>query len=125
MLSQTEHNQRLILNPNWQGASQDLADIENDAVMRAQAAERRAAEEERRREDARRRAEDEERERQAGTGTVRGARGRGRGRGIGRGLSGTGYTAGGSRIGTSQTGRGGPVIGRGTGSVRGRARGVR
>ncbi|TVY73532.1 DASH complex subunit duo1, partial [Lachnellula suecica] len=79
ILSQTEHNQRLILNPNWQGASQDISDMENEVVLKAQAAERRAAEEERRREEAKRRAEDEERQRQAGT-SVRGARGtRGRG----------------------------------------------
>jgi len=71
ILSQTEHNQRLILNPNWQGSVQDVADMENDAVMRAQAAERRAAEEERRKEAAKQRAEDEERARQAGT-VVRG-----------------------------------------------------
>lgn len=131
MLSQTEHNQRLILNPNWQGASQDVADMENEMVLKAQAAERRAAEEERRREDARRRAEDEERQRQAGT-AVRGARGtRGRGRGVGRGssISGTGYVAGGvsssTSRGTSQIGRTGTGIGRGLGGTRGRPRGVR
>ncbi|RAL63766.1 hypothetical protein DID88_003411 [Monilinia fructigena] len=73
ILSQTEHNQRLILNPNWRGASQDVADMENEQVLKAQAAERRAAEEERRRETARQRAEDEERQRQAGT-TTRGTR---------------------------------------------------
>lgn len=128
ILSQTEHNQRLILNPNWQGASQDVVDMENEQVLKAQAAERRAAEEERRRDEARRKAEDEERQRQAGT-AVRGARGtRGRGRGLGRsgGVSGTGYVAGGSGIsgrGVPQTtGRGGTGIGRGT---RGRARGIR
>ncbi|KAF8867168.1 hypothetical protein BDZ45DRAFT_700140 [Acephala macrosclerotiorum] len=131
ILSQTEHNQRLILNLNWQGASQDMADMENEMVLKAQAAERRAAEEERRREDARRRAEDDERQRQAGT-TVRGARGtRGRGRGVGRGssISGTGYVASGTGSGTgrgtSQIGRTGSGIGRGLGSTRGRARGVR
>ncbi|KAA8566961.1 hypothetical protein EYC84_010057 [Monilinia fructicola] len=69
ILSQTEHNQRLILNPNWRGASQDVADMENEQVLKAQAAERRAAEEERRRDAARQRAEDEERQRQAGTTT--------------------------------------------------------
>ncbi|CAL3970881.1 hypothetical protein PZA11_007290 [Diplocarpon coronariae] len=126
ILSQTEHNQRLILNPNWQGASQDVADMENEVVMKAQAAERRAAEEERSREDARRRAEDEERQRQAGT-TVRGARGRGRSRGT-RG-SASGYVAGGSLTGStrgsSQLGRGGTGLGRGLGSTRGRARGLR
>ncbi|KAH8598848.1 DASH complex subunit Duo1-domain-containing protein [Bisporella sp. PMI_857] len=131
ILSQTEHNQRLILNPNWQGASQDVADIENDAIMRAQAAERKAAEEERRREEARQRAEEEERQRQA-TGTVRGVRGRGRGRsrgrGVGGGISGTGYVASGPSTGgrgISQTGRSGSGIGRGIGTTRGRARGVR
>lgn len=131
ILSQTEHNQRLILNPNWQGASQDVADMENEQVLKAQAAERRVAEEERRREDARRRAEDEERQRQAGT-TVRGARGsRGRGRGTGRGsissgygMSGSSSLSGGSR-GTLQTGRTGTGIERGAGTTRGRARGVR
>ncbi|KAI9051170.1 hypothetical protein LZ554_005272 [Drepanopeziza brunnea f. sp. 'monogermtubi'] len=125
ILSQTEHNQRLILNPSWQGASQDLADMENDLVLKAQAAERRAAEEERRREEARRRADDEERQRQAGT-AVRGARGRGRGRGT-RGSS--GYGAGGSLSGSSragsQLGRSGTGIGRGVGGTRGRPRGVR
>jgi hypothetical protein len=131
ILSQTEHNQRLILNPNWKGASADVADMENETVLKAQAAERKAAEEERRREDARRRAEDEERQRQAGT-AVRGTRGtRGRGRGVGRsgGISGTGYVASGSSSttsrGTSQIGRSGTDIGRGTGNVRGRARVVR
>ncbi|KAG4418233.1 hypothetical protein IFR04_008591 [Cadophora malorum] len=129
ILSQTEHNQRLILNPNWQGASQDVTDMENETVLKAQAAERRAAEEESRREEARRRAEDEERQRQAGT-TVRGTRGRGRGRGTGRGsVSGTGYVAGGSLTGSSrgssQTGRIGTGIGRGLGGTRGRGRGVR
>ncbi|KAG9236940.1 DASH complex subunit Duo1-domain-containing protein, partial [Amylocarpus encephaloides] len=129
ILSQTEHNQRLILNPNWKGANQDLADAENETVLKAQAAQRRAAEEERRRAEAIRRAEDEERHRQA-TGTVRGARGRGRGRGIGRGASSSGYgtssynPAAGSSIGrgTSQTSRAGSGsgIGRSSGSVRGR-----
>jgi len=131
ILSQTEHNQRLILNPKWQGASQDLADIENDVVIRAQEAERQAAAAERRREEARRKAEDEERQRQAGT-AVRGARGtRGRGRGLGRsgGVSGTGYVASGSLSGgrgsSQTTGRGGTGIGRGIVSIRGRGRGVR
>lgn len=129
ILSQTEHNQRLILNPNWRGSSQDLADIENEAVLKAQAAERRAAEEERRREEAKRRAEDEERRRQAGV-TARGARGtRSRGRGVGRAgsVSGTGYVAAGgqstsSRSAPQGTARGGSGIGRGTGGTRGRGR---
>lgn len=132
ILSQTEHNQRLILNPNWRGASQDVADMENEAVLKAQAAERRAAEEERRREEARRRAEDEERQRQAGTAVrgVRGSRGRGRGAVRGSSISGTGYVAGGSSSlpaprGTYQSTAGRSGIGRGIGGTRGRARGVR
>ncbi|KAF2096970.1 hypothetical protein NA57DRAFT_77220 [Rhizodiscina lignyota] len=63
ILSQTEHNQRLILNPNWQGASQDLADIENEERQRQAAAERREAEEQARKAEAARRAEEEERRR--------------------------------------------------------------
>lgn len=133
ILSQTEHNQRLLLSPNWQGATQDLANIENEAILRMQAAERRAAEEERRKEDARRRAEDEERQQQAGS--TRGTRGtRGRGRSVGRAgsvsSSGYGVNRSSSTSGTRGTyqvsaGRSGTGIGRGTGSVRGRARGVR
>lgn len=132
ILSQTEHNQRLILNPNWHGATQDLANIENEATIRMQAAERKAAEEERRREEAKRQAEDEERQQQAGT-TRGGTRGtRGRARSVGRagsvsssgyGLSRTGSVSG--TRGTSQPSAGRSGIGRGTGSVRSRGRGVR
>ncbi|KAL3427996.1 DASH complex subunit Duo1 [Phlyctema vagabunda] len=130
ILSQTEHNQRLILNKNWQGASQDVVDMENETVLKAQAAERRAAEEERRREEARRRAEDEERQRQAGT-AVRGTRGsRSRGRGTGRGgTTGSGYGQSGSSAGgrgiPQSSGRSSTSLGRGLGGTRGRARGVR
>ena len=131
ILSQTEHNQRLLLNTNWHGAVQDLANIENEAILRMQAAERKAAEEVRRKEEARRRAEEEERQQQAGA--TRGARGtRGRGRGVGRAcsVSSSGYGVGGSSNlsssrGTSQTTAGRSGIGRSSGSVRGRGRGVR
>jgi hypothetical protein len=68
ILSQTEHNQRLILNPEWKGSTQDLADMEGEALQKQQEAERRAAEAEQRREEARRKAEDDERRRAAGTG---------------------------------------------------------
>ena len=84
ILSQTEHNQRLILNPNWNGATQDLLDIENEAIQKQQEAERRAAEAERRREEARRKAEEEERKRAAGTSASSSSRGTGRG-GVTRG----------------------------------------
>ncbi|KAJ9621232.1 hypothetical protein H2203_007284 [Taxawa tesnikishii (nom. ined.)] len=77
ILSQTEHNQRLLLNPQWQGATQDLEDMENETLQRQQAAERRAAEEHRMREEAARRKEEEERRKAAATPTgTRGTRGR-------------------------------------------------
>ncbi|KAF2764952.1 hypothetical protein EJ03DRAFT_255440, partial [Teratosphaeria nubilosa] len=63
ILSQTEHNQRLILNPRWQGATQDLEDAENEELRRQQEVERRAMEEQRRKEEAQRKAEEEERRR--------------------------------------------------------------
>jgi hypothetical protein len=134
ILSQTEHNQRLILNPNWKGATQDIIDTENEVILKAQAAERRAAEEARRREEAKLRAEDEERQRQAGTATrgTRGTRARG---GLTRGTTRPGYVGvggqggAGSSIGrpsSAASGRGTSGIGRGIpSSTRGRARGVR
>lgn len=92
ILSQTEHNQRLVLNPSWKGSTQDILDIEAEAIQKQQAAERRALEVERRREEAKRRAEEEERRRQAGTTAApratRGLRSRGRG-GVSR-IAGTG-----------------------------------
>lgn len=138
ILSQTEHNQRLILNPSWKGASRDAVEAENEVIMRKQAEERRAAEEQRRREEARRKAEDEERARQAGTDRpTRGTRGgRTRGRvassGYGRTTSatGSGYVGVGGQTGMqrslSQGRRGGTSTGRGVpGSSRGSLRGLR
>lgn len=140
ILSQTEHNQRLILNPNWNGATADLAEIEAETAARQLAAERRAAEEERRREEVRRRAEEEEMRRAAAAATPvpRGGatRGRARGRvyssGYGRGGYSSGYGAQ-SGYGSSDntassigSGRGTSGIGRGLGTSRaGRARGAR
>ncbi|KAK3191437.1 hypothetical protein K4F52_002648 [Lecanicillium sp. MT-2017a] len=60
ILSQTEHNQRLILHPSWKGAAEDLAEQEAEALQKQQEAERRAQEEEQRREELRRRKEEEE-----------------------------------------------------------------
>jgi hypothetical protein len=77
ILSQTEHNQRLLLNPNWQGATQDVQDIENESFVRQQQAERRAAEEQARRDAAQRRAE-EERKKSAPPPAIRGSKLRGR-----------------------------------------------
>ncbi|GAB1315928.1 DASH complex subunit DUO1 [Madurella fahalii] len=139
ILSQTEHNQRLILNPEWKGATQDLIDIENEALQKQQEAERRAAEAERRREEARRKAEEEERKKSATSTAKPSSRGIGRGvtRGRVRGLTRGGATTGSSssssvyggdttssRIGSSRNtsgmGRGGFGYTRGA-----RSRGVR
>ncbi|KAI0514934.1 hypothetical protein F5B22DRAFT_647124 [Xylaria bambusicola] len=101
ILSQTEHNQRLILNPSWKGATQDLADIESEAAAKAAAAERRAAEEERRRAEARRKAEESQRQREAAASSS--SAGTGRGRVSTRGVRGTTRaTARGRGIGTSR-----------------------
>ncbi|EAQ84972.1 hypothetical protein CHGG_08986 [Chaetomium globosum CBS 148.51] len=82
ILSQTEHNQRLLLNPEWKGSTQDVADMEQEALSKQQEAERRAAEAEQRREEIQRRAEEEERRRAAGTPS---SLSRGVGRGVTRG----------------------------------------
>ncbi|EXJ87679.1 hypothetical protein A1O1_04603 [Capronia coronata CBS 617.96] len=60
ILSQTEHNQRLILDPAWQGASQDIADIEEETLKKQRAADRREVEEQERRLAAARQVEAEE-----------------------------------------------------------------
>lgn len=74
ILSQTEHNQKLILNPDWKGASEDLLAIENEERLRQAAVERRAMEEERRRTDTERKRADEERRRETAAATpTRGA----------------------------------------------------
>ncbi|KKK16317.1 hypothetical protein ARAM_001768 [Aspergillus rambellii] len=69
ILSQTEHNQRLILNSNWQGAVQDVADMENEELLKQQAAERRERELQQQREAAARKAEEEDRKRAQSTNT--------------------------------------------------------
>lgn len=145
ILSQTEHNQRLILSPSWHGSSQDLADSEQEALLKQQAAERREYEEQERRMEAARKAEADERKRAEGA-AVRlpraGARGRGRGLGgrgaargayqtadnttyVGAGESGQGRVSGrGTTRGSSTTSRRTTSgIGRGVGPVRGRVRG--
>ncbi|KAI9771686.1 MAG: hypothetical protein M1840_001902 [Geoglossum simile] len=135
ILSQTEHNQRLILNPSWQGATQDIQDVENEAILEQQAAERRGVEEQQRRAAAARKAAEDEQRRRAveagkgARGSGRGTRGRGATRG-GSSASGTGYVGvggqggvRGSARGDSAAGRAGSGIGRGIG--RGRPRGLR
>jgi hypothetical protein len=129
ILSQTEHNQRLILNPNWQGATQDMADIENDEHRRHQDAQRRQYEEQQRREAAARKAEEEERKRTAaparGTRGSRGSRVGGRPASGAGSASSSGYgrvpgsTARGASRGGSSTGRPSSTVGR-TRGTRGR-----
>lgn len=126
ILSQTEHNQRLILNPNWQGATQDVADMENEAIQKQQAAERREQALQQQREAAARRAEEEQRRRALNTRGGRGSsRGTVRSTGLGRtpsvSTSRTGTTRGSST--TASTRR--PVSGitRGSGNSSGISRG--
>jgi hypothetical protein len=120
ILSQTEHSQRLILNPNWHGATQDLEDMEGEEVRRQEEAERRAAEEVRRREEAMRRAEEEERRKMAAASS--GSRGT-RTRGVrGSASSSKGYVGVGGQPGR---GRGTTGSTRGTGSGIGRAPSMR
>lgn len=132
ILSQTEHNQRLILNPAWQGASKDLEEMENEDLRRQQEVERRAAEEQRRREELVRKAEEEERRKAAvAAAPERSASTRARGRGSSSGVSGVrgtrasarGGVGRGGTVGGARGGAAGSGVGRTT-STRGRGRGV-
>ncbi|KAI5360687.1 Putative DASH complex subunit Duo1 protein [Septoria linicola] len=128
ILSQTEHNQRVILNPNFQGASQDLEDIENDEVRRQQDFERRAFEQQRRQEEAQRKAEEEERKKaaseatrtRAGLNRTRSTRGTTT---SSRGYTGVGGQAGRGR-GLTANSRGTSSYGRVASTTRGRGRGL-
>ncbi|KZZ91439.1 DASH complex, subunit Duo1 [Moelleriella libera RCEF 2490] len=125
MLSQTEHNQRLLLHPDWKGATEDLAEQEAEAIERQRAAERQAVEEEQRREDLRRRREEEETARRLAPSTSRGVRGTRSLRT--RGRIATRSTTMASRLPDPPTvrssrARGASAIGRGTGATRTRAR---
>ncbi|KAI5299107.1 hypothetical protein KEM55_002564 [Ascosphaera atra] len=77
ILAQTEKNQRLILNPNWQGASQDIADIQQEEMQRRREAEMRKREEQERREALARKAEEDRKKAEAAAsrGTRRTVRG--------------------------------------------------
>ncbi|KAL6711232.1 hypothetical protein ACN47E_005763 [Coniothyrium glycines] len=129
ILSQTEHNQRLILNPQWQGASQDLVDIEEEESHRQQAAQRRAAEEQAKKEAAAMRIEEERRKAEAtpkpstrGSGRGRGARPRGASTSSTGNYVGVGGQASrGAARGDPTRGRAGSGIGRG---LRSRGRGL-
>ncbi|MCJ1483850.1 hypothetical protein MMC06_004018 [Schaereria dolodes] len=129
ILSQTEHNQRLLLNPSWHGASQDIADVERESLAKEEERERREFAEARRREERARKEEDEEKRREAGLiagggaggGSVArgkaGVGGRVRGR-VGRG------GARGAGTARGQGDRGGKTSGGVGRGVRGRGRGL-
>ena len=126
ILNLTEYNQRLILNPQWQGASQDIADGENELVLKRQEKERREAEEIRRAEAREREREEEERRRMTEESAAKGPRGRGRGRGTVRGTGrpgGRGYVGVGGQGGARGTAsKGIPSTGRSSGIGRGPGR---
>ncbi|KAG9257792.1 DASH complex subunit Duo1-domain-containing protein [Emericellopsis atlantica] len=132
ILSQTEHNQRLLLNPAWKGTTEDQAEQEAEVLRKRQAAERRAAEAERREELRRRqREEQEEKQRAPPTRTrstraapgVRGTRAsRARAASSAAARAGTSYLSDGP---STTSSRGTSGIGRGIGSTRGRGRGAR
>ncbi|KAG0632618.1 DASH complex subunit Duo1-domain-containing protein [Tuber brumale] len=116
ILSQTEHTQRLLLSGHWEGATQDLNDIEAEAAAKVQEAERRR-EEERERAAARER-EAVAAEARRATAERKPTRGARRAGGSGAGRSGS---SGGSRIGapTSSSSSSGTGTGRGTRGGRG------
>ncbi|KAJ4131623.1 hypothetical protein NW768_005816 [Fusarium equiseti] len=127
ILSQTEHNQRLILDPGWKGATEDMAEQEAEAIQKQQAAERKAAEEEERREQLRqRREEEEERRRLAAAAPARGTRGTRATRVVRGATRARGTARAGSSIATSTSrttgipSRGTSNIGRGFGARRAR-----
>lgn len=132
ILSQTEHNQGLILNSKWQGASNDIADIESEALAKQEAAQRREVELQQRRHAAQRKAEEEERKKSgAAPSAVRAIRGTSRGRvrtGFGRASSashatrGQTGTRGTNNISTTVPRKPGTSMTGGPGSARGRGR---
>lgn len=119
ILSQTEHHQRLVLDPSWQGATHDIAELEAEALARQREAERREQELRQRREEAARKAAEEQERKTAQAGAVTGssrfARGttsvRSRGRvgttGVGRVPTATSTAAG--RTGVPSRTRGGTM----------------
>ncbi|KAL7928533.1 DASH complex subunit Duo1 domain-containing protein [Trichoderma chlorosporum] len=129
ILSQTEHNQRLILDPTWKGATNDLAEIEAEALRKQQAEARRAAEEEARREEVRRRREEDEQRRKLPASTsARGARrtatglrgARGRTRAVSASRIATRSSSSSNTTSTASSSRGTSGAGRGLGTTRSR-----
>ncbi|KAK2750990.1 hypothetical protein FQN57_000065 [Myotisia sp. PD_48] len=131
ILSQTEHNRRLILDSSWQGASQDMIDIENESRLRQEEADRKELELQQRQQMLARKAEEVERKNAARTtSSVRGRRGlvRAQARGTSR-LPASSRPAAQTTLGrspslrgTSASGRGTSNIARSSGIARGRGR---
>lgn len=126
ILSQAEHNQRLILDSRWQGATKDLEDIASEDLRRQADAQRKIVEENARREAAQRKQEEEARKREADQ--QKKTRGIGRTRSVRGTALGTSASTRGPSSTTTVRGRGG--ISRGTTSgiargstIRGRGRG--
>ncbi|KAL8945023.1 MAG: hypothetical protein Q9216_000007 [Gyalolechia sp. 2 TL-2023] len=129
MLSQTEHNQRLILDPSWRGATQDMADIESESIVKEQEKERRELEEAQKREARIRKAEEDERTKAENLTAKTPRTGRGRGRAISRGPSSGRITSFGASVAPAKdsglrAGRAGSGIGRGPNGYRDRSRGA-
>ncbi|KAL9598375.1 MAG: hypothetical protein Q9219_004537 [cf. Caloplaca sp. 3 TL-2023] len=128
ILSQTEHNQRLILDPSWRGATQDITEIENEVILRRQEKARQELEESHKRDARARKAEEEEERKRVehiGMKTPRGSRSRGRvtsrGRSSGR-TAGYGTLSAPLKDSSSKAARAGSSIGRGWNGHRGRSR---
>ena len=124
ILSQTEHNQRLILDPTWQGASQDIADIEAEGVAKQQAASRREIEEQERKATATRRVEEDERRRLTEPSKQQKTTMKVRGRVSSRGAASSGYVGTTDPANTSTIARGSSNTRRTTSGI-GRGRGAR
>ncbi|KAL8716342.1 MAG: hypothetical protein Q9220_000247 [cf. Caloplaca sp. 1 TL-2023] len=128
ILSQTEHNQRLIMDPSWRGATQDMADLEHESLFKQREQERQELEEAQRREARARKAEEDERKKleHAAMKTPRGARGSARATPRGRSSSQLSSQSAATGTGASQSSRvarAGSAIGRGANAYRGRSRG--
>ncbi|KAI4175342.1 MAG: hypothetical protein LQ343_001717 [Gyalolechia ehrenbergii] len=129
ILSQTEYNQRLILDPSWRGATQDVADIESESIAKEQEKERRELEEAQKREARARKAEEDERRKAEKLAMKTSITGRGRGHEMSRGGPSGRTTSYGASVAPakdsgSRAGRAGSGIGRGPNGYRGRSRGT-
>ena len=120
ILAQAEHNQRLLLHPEWKGASDDLAHFDDEVRQRDLERERREREERLKAEERerKRRVAEEEEERRRQVPTTPGRRGSVRARaGLGAGGSSRGFGGHTARGSVSGIGRPVSVSGRSVASV--------